>query len=162
MSLARLVAFVEDGPWCGTSLVRPSHPGRLGNTLTQPVGDELALNPQPLPPHPEAASHLWQAIRLQQYAHLLSANKRNAPAAESLSRAAAQIYDDWDVPRLPWLLVLRWLGYPPPPPPPWLEAIGHAAAAAMLGARMGGELGEQLRVAASALILESTGAHGAP
>lgn len=157
MSLARLAAFVEDGPWCGTSLARP-YPVRSDIGLAQPVGDEVSLNPQPLPPHSEAASHLWQAVRLHQYARQLSADKRNAAVAESLSRAAEQIYDDWDVPRLPWLIVLRWMGHPPPPPPPLIEAIGHAVGNAVLGARMGGDFGEQLRAAASALILERIGA----
>lgn len=162
MSLARLVAFVEDGPWCGTSLVRPVPPVRLAALPAHQAVDEAAPCTPPLSPQPEIAAHLWQAIRLHQYAYMLSADKRNAAAAEGLSRAAAQIHDDWDVPRLPWLVVLRWLGHPPPPPPPWLEAIGHAAGSAMLGARLGGDFGEQLRAAATALILEQVAARGAP
>lgn len=116
MSLARLVAFVEDGPWCGTALVHPAHPGRLERPLAFHVVNEVALNPQPLPPHPEIAARLWQAIRLHQYAHMLATDKRNVALEESLSHAAVGIYDDWDMPKLPWMIVLRWLGRPPPPP----------------------------------------------
>ncbi len=161
MSLARLVAFVEDSPWCGTALVHPAHPGRLERPLAFQVVNEVALNPQPLPPHSEIAARLWQAIRLHQYAHMLATDKRNVALEESLSQAAVRIYDDWDMPNLPWMIVLRWLGRPPPPPPPWLEVIGQAAAIAMIGTRMGGDFGEQLRSAASAVILERVGTHAA-
>ena len=73
MSLPKLVSFIEDGPWCGTKPpgFHPPRPGHVG-TFVRNL-DEVALNPQPLPPAPETAAYLWQAVRLYQYGNLLSA-----------------------------------------------------------------------------------------
>jgi hypothetical protein len=77
MTLAKIVSFVEDGPWCGTKPpgFHPPRPGHLESLLRNNLADEAALNPQPLPPQGETAAFLWQAVRLHQYANLLTSAK---------------------------------------------------------------------------------------
>jgi hypothetical protein len=160
MPLARIVSFVEDGPWCGTRIpgFHPPRPGQAVKVFGDSLAAEIALNPQPLPPLGEAGAFLWHAVRLHQYANQLNNAKVGGEAAQSLFTSAKTLYDDGQCGSIPWQLLLRWLGHPPPPPPPWLELIGLAVGNAIFGARVGGEFGRQLQHAASALIHDQTGA----
>lgn len=159
MALARIVSFVEDGPWCGTRIpgFHPPRPGQGPRAFGPRLADEVALNPQPLPPLGETGAFLWQAIRLHQYADQLNESKVTGETAQGLFKSANALYDDGQCGSVPWPVLLRWLGHPPPPPPPWLQLIGQAVGNAILGARMGGEFGKQLQTAASALIHETLG-----
>jgi len=159
MSLSKLVSFVEDGPWCGTRPPGPHipRPGHLEKVARYSVADEVAINPQPLPPSSEIAAFLWQAIRLHQYGEML----RTANVAESATgvifQRASQIYDDGQCGSVPWSVLLQWLRHPPPPPPVWLEGIGQAVGNVLIGARMGGEFGKQLSTAAASAIQDHLG-----
>jgi hypothetical protein len=157
MSLAKVVSFVDDGPWCGT---KPPgfHPPRPGNPmLIARLGSEVELNPQPIPPGSEIASYLWQAVRLHQFGQILSAAKIDGGAAESLFQAANRIYDDGQCGSVPWKVILQWLGHPPPPPPPWVDILGQAVGNAIMAQRLGGELGKQFQSAALGTIREQIG-----
>src|SRR5450755_1214741 len=154
MSLSKLVSFVEDGPWCGTKPRGPHipRPGHLEAFATSSLADEVAINPQPLPPRSETAAFLWQAVRLHQYGAVLKTANAAGSAAEVIFQRAGQIYDDGQCGSVPWSVLLQWLRHPPPPPPVWLEGIGQAVGNLLIGARMGGEFGKQLSTAAAAAI----------
>jgi hypothetical protein len=152
MSLPKLVAFIEDGPWCGT---KPPgfHPLRPGHTETFVRNlAEVALNPQPLPPSPETAAYLWQAVRLYQYGNLLTAAKVPGNVAEALLGEAVRIYDDGDCGTVPWNIILQWLRHPPPPPPPWLDVVAQAATNVLIANKLSGDIGKQLLGAAVSVI----------
>lgn len=159
MSLAQLVSFADDGPWCGTRPPgpHPPLPRQQHSLLLTGVGDEVPLSPQPLPPGGEIAALLFQAIRLHQYGHALSSAKVDGEVADVVFQASSRIFDDGQCGSVPWSIVLQWLQRPPPPPPPWVEVIGHAVSHALIGARIGGEFGEQLQAGASALIRDQLG-----
>ena len=153
MLLPKLVSFVDDGPWCGTKPpgFHPPRPGHI-ETFARSSAEEVALNPQPLPPLPATAAFLWQAVRLHQYGQLLSAAKVPGNAAEALFTEAGRIYDDGDCGNVPWSVILQWLRHPPPPTPPWVEVIGQAVTNVLIAAQVGGEVGRQLQGAATSII----------
>lgn len=159
MSLAKIVSFVEDGPWCGTKPpgFHPPRPHALEAALLSSAGEEAALNPQPLPPRSEIAAFLWQAVRLYQQGQQLKGVSAVAGVGESLVGAAQTLYDDGQCGSVPWRELLRWLGHPPPPPPPWVDMIGQAVGSVLIGARMGGEFGKQLQAASVEVIHQQLG-----
>jgi hypothetical protein len=114
--------------------------------------DEVALNPQPLPPSPETAAYLWQAVRLYQYGNLLTAAKVPGNVAEALLGEAARIYDDGECGTVPWNIILQWLRHPPPPPPRWLDVVAQAATNVLIANKLGGDIGKQLLGAAVSVI----------
>ena len=152
MSLPKLVSFIEDGPWCGTKPpgFHPPRPGLIERFVRNL--DEVALNPQPLPPSPETAAYLWQAVRLYQYGNLLTTAKVPGNVAEALLGEAARIYEDGECGTVPWNIILYWLRHPPPPPPPWLEVVAQAATNVLIANKLSGDIGKQLLGAAVAVI----------
>lgn len=158
MSLAKIVSFVEEGPWCGTGLpgFDPPRRGQFSRGFGSHLVGEIALDPRPLPPLGETGAFLWQAIRLHQYAAQLD-SKSAGELAQGLFESAQSLYEDGQCASVPWQVLLQWLRHPPPPPPPWLELVGQAVGCMIIGARMGGESGKQMQSAASSLISDHLG-----
>jgi hypothetical protein len=152
-ALARLVSFVDDGPWCGTK--PPGHPPRHHlEALLRQSGDTVALNPQPLPPGPpELAAYLWQSVRLYQLGQITASAKVSGNLAEGLTSAAETIFDDY-CGTVPISVLLQWLLHhrPPPPPPPWLDVISQAVSTVLVATKVGGDFGKQLQGAAVSVI----------
>jgi len=159
MTLAKIVSFVEDGPWGGTGFpgFNPPRRGQSSRGFGNHLAGEVALNVQSLPPLGETGSFLWQAIRLHQYGQQLDGSKSTAEIGQGVFASAQSLYEDGQCGSVPWQVLLQWLRHPPPPPPPWLELVGQAVGCAIVGARMGGELGKQMQSAASALISDHLG-----
>jgi hypothetical protein len=146
-------------PWPPGS--HPPRPGQLEHLLRSGFGDEVAVNPQPLPPKAEVAAYLFQAIlfraiRLHQYAQLLSNAKAGGSAAGSPFQRSLRIYDDGRRGTVPWQVLLQWLRHPPP----WLDVVAQVVADVLVASRMGGELGKQLQAAATAALHEQLGGPG--
>jgi hypothetical protein len=150
-TLAKLVSFVDDGPWCGTK--PPGHPPRLVlETLLRHNGDTVALNPQPEPPgRPELSAYLWQAVRLYQLGQIAGSAKAAGNVAEALTGAAETLFDDW-CGTVPISVLIQWLLHHPPPPPPWLDVISQAVGTVLVATKAGGDLGKQLQGAAVSVI----------
>lgn len=152
MSLAKLVLLADDIPWCGTRPPRPPLPGHIPTLFS--IRGESELNPQPLPPL-EIAAAAWQSVALTQFAQA-AADAKAGGAAEMLNQRAAALFDEW-CGTVPLSVLIQLLRHPPPPPPPWLSIAGQAAGLAVVGARMGGDLGKQLQSAAEGMIKEQLG-----
>ncbi len=150
-TLAKLVAFVDDGPWCGTR--PPGHPPRPHfETFLRHSADAAALNPQPLPPGPpELSAYLWQAVRLYQLGQLVAGSKAAGNVAEGLGSAAESLFDDY-CGTVPISVLIQWLLHHPPPPPPWLDVISQAVGTILVATKVAGDLGKQLQGAAAAVI----------
>jgi len=153
-TLAKLVSFVDDGPWCGTK--PPGHPPRPGqlDSLLRRSADQVALNPQPLPPGPppEITAYLWQSVQLFQLGQVASGAKVSGNLAEALTGAAETIFDDY-CGTVPISVLIQWLlHHPPPPPPPWLDVISQAVSTALVASKLTGDLGKQLHGAAVSVI----------
>lgn len=146
MTLAKLVAFVDDIPYCGTTPPRPPRPGQLDHLF-----QEVSLNPQPIPPGSEIDAYLWQSVQLYQLGATLAGTK-SAATGELLTKNAIAIFEDWcgTVPIRVLLDLLR--RRPPPPPPPWLNIISSAVGTVLVAGRIGGDLGKQLEAGATTLI----------
>jgi hypothetical protein len=153
-TLAKLVSFVDDGPWCGTKPPgHPPRPGHLESFLRRSV-DQVALNPQPLPPGPppEIAAYLWQSVQLYQLGQIAAGAKVSGNLAEALTGAAETIFDDY-CGTVPISVLIQWLlHHPPPPPPPWLDVISQSVTTALVATKLGGDLGKQLHGAAVSVI----------
>jgi hypothetical protein len=149
-TLARLVSFVDDGPWCGTK--PPGHPPRFNLETLLRQGDPAALNPQPIPPGaPELSAYLWQAVRLYQLGQLVAGSKAAGNVAEGLGGAAEMIFDDY-CGTVPISVLIAWLLRHPPPPPPWLDVISQAVGTILVATKITGDLGKQLQGAAASVI----------
>jgi hypothetical protein len=151
-TLAKLVSFVDDGPWCGTK--PPGHPPRPHlESLVRNSLDQVALNPQPLPPGPpELTAYLWQSVQLYQLGQIASGAKVAGNLGDALTGEATRIFDD-TCGNVPLSVLLQWLlRHPPPPPPPWLEVISQAVSTVLIASKLGGDLGKQLHGAAVAVI----------
>jgi hypothetical protein len=152
-TLAKLVSFVDDGPWCGTR--PPGHPPRPGHLdALRHITGEASLNPQPIPPGApsEIVAYLWQSVRLYQLGEISASAKVSGNLAEALTNAAETIFDDY-CGTVPISVLIQWLlHHPPPPPPPWLDVISQSVGTALVATKLGGDLGKQLQGAAVSVI----------
>jgi hypothetical protein len=162
MSLAKVVALVDEAPWCGTKPPGFHPPRQLAIAGLQPFNrteSEVALNPQPLPPGgvSDAEAYLWQAVRLYQYGQLLTAAEVEGSLAKDLTQTATVIYDD-GCGSVPLSVIINWILYHvPPPPPPWLEVISQAVSNILVAQQIKGEFGQQLRSGSMAVIQAQLG-----
>jgi hypothetical protein len=154
-TLARLVAFVDDSPVCGTKPPgHPPHPPHIIEALVRRGVEQVALNPQPLPPGPppELAAYLWQSVRLYQLGEIASAAKVTGNLGEALTTEATRIFDD-TCGSVPISVLIQWLlHHPPPPPPPWLDVISQAVGTVLVANKLSGDLAKQLHGAAVSVI----------
>lgn len=148
MPLAKLIAFIDDIPWCGTRPPGPPRPGQLEALFR--FRDELSLNPQPIPPGSEIGAYLWQAVQLHQLG-TLAADSKGAATGELLLKQANEIFDDW-CGTVPIQVLLQHLRRPPPPPPPWLGVVSTAVGTMLIAGRISGDAGTQMQEAATAVI----------
>ena len=151
-TLAKLVSFVDDGPWCGTK--PPGHPPRPGllESLIRRSVNEVALNPQPEPPAPEITAYLWQSVQLYQLGQIAAGAKVSGNLAEALTGAAETIFDDY-CGTVPISVLIQWLlHHRPPPPPPWLDVIAQSVTTVLVATKLGGDIGKQLQGAAVSVI----------
>jgi hypothetical protein len=154
MSLRKLLALAEDGPWCGTKPPGIHPPHLLGELAARPI---TGAGPTPERWHDggygnDREAFFWQAIQLRQIGQRLEQMKGGvSDLGAQVSSSADAFFDDW-CGTVPWSVLIQWLLHHPPPPPPWLEQVSFAAVVLELATKAGGESGKNLGGAASGLI----------
>jgi hypothetical protein len=154
MALATLVSMLGDEPVCGTKWPgwHPPRPGQI-ESLARTAIEQVALNPQPIPPGAEITAYLWQSVRLFQLGQIVSEAKVPGNLNEALTSAANYVFDEY-CGTVPLSVLLKQIlkHWPPPPPPPWLDVVSQAVSTALIANKAGGEISKSLLGAAVSVI----------